>query len=74
VRVKHEGDLMGYGTVYHHPEVAANILSFHKLTKRFKLLTYDNKMKDAFIVTRDEGSKNGVYSIRRWFCAIIISI
>ncbi len=47
---------MGYGTVYHHPSVAANILSFHKLVKRFKSVKYDNGIKDAFVVTRDDDS------------------
>jgi hypothetical protein len=28
-----EGDLVGYGTVYHHPKIAANILSFYRMTK-----------------------------------------
>lgn len=54
-RVHQEEDLLGYGMVYYHPEVAANILSFHKLTKRFQLV-YDNRAMDAFIVTRDDGS------------------
>jgi hypothetical protein len=47
---------LGYGTVYHHPSVAANILSFHKLVKRFKSVKYDNGIKDAFVVTRDDDS------------------
>ena len=47
---------MGYGTVYHHPSVAANILSFHKIVKRFKSVKYDNGIKDAFVVTRDDDS------------------
>jgi hypothetical protein len=29
IRVTQVGDLMGYSTVYHHPAVVANILSFH---------------------------------------------
>jgi hypothetical protein len=57
IRVKHIGDLKGYGTVYHHPDVAANILSFYNLSRRFKSVTYDNNKKDAFIVERDDGSK-----------------
>jgi hypothetical protein len=48
---------MGYGTVYHHPDVSANILSFHKITKRFKSVTHDNQGKDAFVVERDDRSK-----------------
>jgi hypothetical protein len=54
--IKQEGELPGYSTVYFHPEVAANILSFHKLTKRFKTVTYDNRVKDAFMVHQDDGS------------------
>jgi hypothetical protein len=46
---------MGYGKVYHHPDVAAKILFFYKLTKRFKLVTYDNKRKDTFVIERDDG-------------------
>jgi hypothetical protein len=56
IKIQQEGELPGYGTVYFHPEVAANILSFHKLTKQFKSVTYDNKVKDAFLVQRDDGS------------------
>jgi hypothetical protein len=41
IRVTQVGDLMGYGTEYHHPAVATNILSFHKLAKRFKSVKYD---------------------------------
>jgi hypothetical protein len=55
--MKHIGDLKGYRTIYHHPDIAANILSFRKLSKRFKSVTYDNNKKDAFIVERDDGSK-----------------
>jgi len=57
IQIKHIGDLRGYGTVYHHPDVAANILSFYNLSKRFKSVTYDNNKKDAFIVERNDGSK-----------------
>jgi hypothetical protein len=63
-----EGDLIGYGTVYYNTEVAANILSFYKMTKRFKNVSYDNTKKDTFIVKRDDGSdmeffpsKDGLY-------------
>jgi len=56
IRVTKVGDLLGYGTVYHHPSVAANILSFHKIVKRFKSVKYDNGVKDAFIVTQDDDS------------------
>jgi hypothetical protein len=57
IQIKHIGDLRGYGTVYYHPDVAANILSFYNLSKRFKSVTYDNNKKDAFIVERNDGSK-----------------
>ncbi len=67
-KINIEGDLPGYGTVYYHPDVAANILSFCTLTKRFKSVRYDNQVKDAFIVTRDDNtimefapSKEGLY-------------
>jgi hypothetical protein len=56
VKTTQVGDLMGYGTVYYHPDVSANILSFYKLTKRFKSVIYDNKRKDAFVVESDNGS------------------
>jgi hypothetical protein len=55
MQIQHEGELLGYGTVYYHPKVAANILSFHNLTKKFKSVTYNNKVRDAFVVTRDNG-------------------
>ena len=68
IKINQVGDLMGYGTVYYHPDVAGNILSFYKLTKRFKLVVYDNKRKDAFVVERDDSShmeftpsKEGLY-------------
>jgi hypothetical protein len=67
-KVTLEGDLIGYRTVYYHLEVAANILSFYKMTKRFKNVTYNNTKKDAFIVKRLDGSamefipsKDGLY-------------
>jgi hypothetical protein len=56
VKINQVGDLMGYVAVYYHPDIAANILSFYKLTKRFKSVVYDNKKKDAFVVERDDGS------------------
>jgi hypothetical protein len=56
IRVNHIGDLSGYGSVYFHPDVSANIISFHHLAKRFKSVTYNNRIKDAFIVTRDDNS------------------
>lgn len=56
IRVNQVGDLFGYGTVYYHPEVSANIISFHHLAKRFKSVTYNNRIKDAFVVTQDHDS------------------
>jgi hypothetical protein len=43
-----EGDLLGYGQVYSHPKVAANVLSFYNMTQRFKSV--------VFQATRDSGS------------------
>jgi hypothetical protein len=54
--VNQEGDLLGYETVYYSSCVAANVLSFFKMTKRFKAITYDNRTKDAFQITRDDDS------------------
>lgn len=54
--VNQEGDLLGYGTVYYSSCVAANFLSFFKMTKRFKAITYDNRTKDAFQITCDDDS------------------
>jgi hypothetical protein len=56
IRIQQEADLLGYGTVYFHKDVAANILSFHNMTKRFPSVVYNNQLKDAFIITRDDGS------------------
>jgi hypothetical protein len=67
-KINVEGDLLGYGTVYYHPDVAANILLFHNMMKRFKSVTYDNKVKDVFMIQRDDDtfmefrpSKEGLY-------------
>jgi len=46
----------GYGTVYYHPDVTANIISFNHLVKRFKSVKYDNNVKDAFVITRVDNS------------------
>lgn len=51
-----EGDLLGYGTVYYNSCVAANISSFFNMMKQFKSVTYDNKVEDAFHITRDDDS------------------
>ncbi len=68
VVVDQEGDLIGYGSVYYNSQVTANILSFFNMAKKFKSLVYDNNKKDAFVVTRDDGSqfkfilsKDGLY-------------
>jgi hypothetical protein len=53
-RVQQEGDLLGYGAVYFHPDVTANILSFNRMTKRFKSVVYNNQDKDAFIASRQQ--------------------
>jgi hypothetical protein len=50
IKIDQEGDLPGYGTVYYNPNVAANILSLHKLTKRFKSAMYNNTEQDAFVM------------------------
>jgi hypothetical protein len=65
MKVHQEGDLQGYGTVYYHPDVAANILSIYKLTIRFQSVVCDNKKKDAFIVTSIDGSNTEFLSNAR---------
>jgi hypothetical protein len=59
---------LGYGRVYYHPQVTANVLSFFNMAKRFKSITYDNVERDAFRVTRDDDtiiefipSREGLY-------------
>jgi hypothetical protein len=42
--------------MYYSPQVSANILSFFSMAKKFKSLFYDNNKKDAFVVTRDDGT------------------
>jgi hypothetical protein len=56
IHIEEEGDLLGYGTVYFNENVTANILSFYNMAKKFKSLKYDNTKRDAFVVTRDDGS------------------
>jgi hypothetical protein len=34
--INQEGGLPGYGTVYFHQNKAANIISFYRMTKKFK--------------------------------------
>ncbi len=50
-----KGDLLGYGTVYYQPNVAANVISFFNLSKCFSSVIYDIKIHDAYIGTRDKG-------------------
>ncbi len=72
IKIIQIGDLMGYGTVYYHPDVAANILTFYKqLTKRFKSVVYDNKRNDAFVVEKDGGSHMEIIPSKR-DCTIMI--
>lgn len=59
---------MGYGRVYYHPQVTANILLFHNMAKTFDSIKHNKNEKDAFIVERDDGSvfeftpsKEGLY-------------
>jgi hypothetical protein len=56
IRVYQVGDLLRYSTVYFHLDVTAYIISFNHLVKRFKSVKYDNNVKDAFIVIRDDNS------------------
>jgi hypothetical protein len=42
--------------------VAANVMSFFNMTKRFQSVTYNNRDTDAFKVMRDDGSvREGLY-------------
>jgi hypothetical protein len=52
--VEEIGDLLGYATVYYHPQVTANVLLFHNMANRFKSVVYIYCQQDAFIVTRDD--------------------
>jgi hypothetical protein len=45
--VNKEGNPLGYRKVYYHPDVAANILSFHSMAKRFISITYNNTIHGA---------------------------
>ena len=54
--VTEEGELLGYGSVYYHPKVAANVLSFYNMSRRFKSMTFNNRERNAFLVMRDDGS------------------
>jgi len=68
IEIEEEGDLLGYGPVYYHKQVTANVLSFFNMARRFQSIVYNNKVCDAFMVTRDDGtvikfvpSKEGLY-------------
>jgi hypothetical protein len=54
--VEELGDLLGYGTVYYHPQVTADVLSFHNMAKRFKSVMYENRQQNAFVVTWDDNT------------------
>ena len=56
IKIEEEGDLLGYGPVYCHEQVTANVLSLYNMAKRFKSIVYNSKMSDAFLVTRDDGT------------------
>jgi hypothetical protein len=43
IEVDEEGDLRGYGWVYYHPQVTANVLSFFNMAKRFQSIVYNNQ-------------------------------
>jgi len=55
IEIEEEGDLLGYGPVYYHQQVTANVLSFHNMARRFQSIVYNNKVRDAFLVTCDDG-------------------
>lgn len=54
--INQEKSSPGYGMVYFHPKVAANIISFYRMMKKFKAVTYDNRIKYAFVITREDES------------------
>jgi len=56
IEVQEEGDLLGYGPVYYHKQVTANVLSLFNMARRFRSIEYNNKVCDAFLVTRDDGT------------------
>jgi hypothetical protein len=53
IEIEEEGDLLGYGPVYKHQQVTAK--SFHNMARRFQSIVNNNKVRDAFLVTRDDG-------------------
>jgi hypothetical protein len=56
IDIEEEGDLLGYGPVYYHQQVTANVLSLYNMARRFQSIVYNNKTRDAFLVTRDNGT------------------
>jgi hypothetical protein len=56
IEVEEEGDLLGYGSVYYHQQVTANVLSLFNMAHRFHSIEYNNKVCDAFLVTWDDGT------------------
>lgn len=66
--VDQEGDLLGNRKVYYHLQVTAKCAIVLQYNKRFMSVAHDNKVQDAFMVTRDDGttmkyrpSKEGLY-------------
>ena len=56
IEIEEEGDLLGYGPVYYHAQITANVLSLFNMARRFQSIVYNNKICDAFLVTRDDGT------------------
>jgi hypothetical protein len=56
IEIEEEGDLLGYGPVYYHQQVTANVLLLYNMARRFQSIVYNNKVCDAFLVTRDDGT------------------
>ncbi len=57
IRIYQVGDLLGYGNVYYHTDVLANIISFHHLARRFKSIKYDKIVAKALVIQTVEGIK-----------------
>jgi hypothetical protein len=56
IEIEEEGDLLGYGPVYYHQQVTANVLSLYNMARRFQSIVYNNKTRDAFLLTHDDGT------------------
>ena len=54
VHTKLQGNLPGYGVVWHHPEAITNILSLHRVQEKFGV-TYDSANKNSFLVHKPDG-------------------